>query len=309
MTYHLTQWEAVEIFCKIISKYEDIPLDDFQENNLLIATLTKYEKLSLSTEFSKRCFEPMAKKEGSTVYYPKALYDLTHNIRYSEPFTPSASLLILLLKYIGESNTLTTFNLLKEWVPNDKQRTFENTVWHLYYYEEYTEFANGHCVSGVSRAIVRLLPFGKLQIDNIDVSHGEPGNDEQYRGKFSIYGGKKGNYLLLEARMGSAAEKDLHVLVYIGVGELKQGDIALGEYHNVNDSIYSGTAIIEKMGGSASLESQFFRYGDTQIDALFWQYFTDKRQNRIRVKSGINNKKALQKWMKSKQDVTKKAAS
>ncbi len=80
----------------------------------------------------------------------------------------------------------------------------------------------------------------------------------------------------------------------------QNGEIALGQYHNVDDTIYSGTVILEKSKQRGFMKPRFFQKGDPQINESLWEYFEDKHKNRIRVKKGIKSIKELQSWMNAK---------
>jgi hypothetical protein len=300
--YQLTQWEAIELFCKIVSKYEGIDIEKFRRNDQLVLSLVKYSSDRLSIEFAKTNLQPIAQMVGQDNYYPKALYDLSQEIRFSEPVVRSASRLLLLLKYIEEEYTLMQYQPLGSlWNPNDKQRMFEDSTWALYYYEEYLDSSIKKIQTGVTRAIVKLLPFAKLIIKDIDASKGEPGKEEEFKGKYSIYGGSVGQHLLLEGRLGDAQEKNLHILLYIGTGRFEVSEIALGQYHDVGQSIYSGTVIMEKIDPEAKdLVPKFFKKDDVGVEPVIWDYFRDKYQNRLRTKIGITRKESLQHWIDSK---------
>ncbi|NID13501.1 hypothetical protein [Fibrivirga algicola] len=313
--YLLSQWKAIELFCKVVCKYEilqkeggnnsglnkqtSLKVSDFQNNNLLLQTLRKYESPNYYRPFGDIYMKQIAEKEGISRHYPKALYDLSLEIRFSEPVVRTLDELLLLLIFIGERSSLTNFTALEEWRPSDRQRKFENSRWWLYYYEQYVDPENQTEVVGLTRAVVHLKPFAELVINNIDASEGLPGKLGTYNGQYSIYG-RTGKHLLLQGRLGNDQARDLHILLHIGDEEFDAGEIALGQFHNVNDTIYSGTIILEKVSQRGSLRPAFFEAGDSQIDSVYWDFFKEKHKNRIRVKSDMKSKGKLRVWIDKK---------
>ncbi len=314
--YLLTQWQAIELFCKVVCKYENlkdqdsfekkqppnnpIKIEDFRSNDFLLQTLRRYENPAHFRDFGEIYMKKIAEKAGISRYYPKTLYELSREIRYSIPIVRTIDEISLLLIFIDENPRRIPYRVLEAWSPSDKQRMFEGTRWWLYHYEEYIDPFTSKPQPGISRAIVSMKEFAKLTIDNIDASGGEPGRKEKYKGQYSIYKGSKGEYLLLECWLADSHEKDLHILIYIGNDELKSGEIALGQYHNVNNTIYSGTVIMEKVRQQGSLKPAFFKNRDKSVPTVYWDFFEDKHKNRIRVKSGIKLKETLKTWIEEK---------
>lgn len=192
--YLLSQWEAIELFCKIVCKYENIrgyerteangevykPLEmgDFKSNDFLLQTLRRYENPVHFRDFGEIYMKRIADKEGMPRYYPKTLYDLSREIRSSVPIVRTIDELSLLLVFIGENPRKIPYRPLEAWYPSDKQRTFENTRWWLYHYEEYIDPVKNKPQAGISRAVVNLKEFAKLTIENLDSSGGEPGREK-----------------------------------------------------------------------------------------------------------------------------------
>lgn len=310
--YLLSQWQAIELFCKVITKYENIlaeekklkivpiKMDDFSSNEFLLQMLRKYENPVYYRPFGEVYIRKIASLEGITRYYPKTLYELSHEIRFSIPIVKSMDELSLLLIFIGERNNFMEYKPLNMWIPSERLRRFENTRWWLYYFEDYFDPQTQSFQQGITRACVYFKSFAKLEIQDIDASKGEPGRLEKYTGQYSIHGGLKGVHLLLEGNMGVNLARDLHILLHIGDDELRPGEIAIGQFHNVQSSIYSGTVIMEKYSQRGSIKPEFFKFGDKRIDPVYWRFFYKENKNRIRSEAGIKSKESLNLWLDKK---------
>lgn len=118
--YLLHRWEAIELVCKAISKYEaekeaeeveakgakakykrEFTLEEFKDNSAIIDALRKYSSKDKCYEFTDKVFS------GSN---RQLLYSLVLWIKSSRPIVLSETELTALLKYIGERGTLDRYH-------------------------------------------------------------------------------------------------------------------------------------------------------------------------------------------------------
>ncbi|MCF2501717.1 hypothetical protein [Dyadobacter chenhuakuii] len=301
-TYLLNHWEAVEIFCEVILKYEKRPPNFFDKNSNLISVLRKYENESLSQAFAEEVLTPLINSEinqlrnkhGKMTKYPKLLYEMNRKIRRKEPVAITVDQLSILLKYVNKEKSLNLerYDSLNEWVPSDKVRILEKSRWYLYYYDE---FSNNNNISiGVVRALLHFQKFGRITIRNLDTTKSETEQLQVYEGHFDTYGDEE-KFILLELKLQKTYEKDLHILLYIGT---EKPGLALGQFHNVGKNIYSGTVMIEPCLKQGSDRPGFFdkNLNKKDIPEYVWKYFENKYLNHTSVPTNITSKESLNRW-------------
>lgn len=195
---------------------------------------------------------------------------------------------------IGEENKVPGQVLKDIWVPQPKAGRFVGRWW-LYFYEEINHSP------GIVRAVMTLKPFSKAIIDSLK---GDSGDKEFYTGKYHM-SGTDAKYMRMFLTLDTK-EKDLHMLFYIG-SDVPQ--LALGQYNDMDGAIYSGTAIIQKTEGAGYRSAAFFPFQErsSKIPDYIWQYFEDKRLNRLRVPSEITDVKKLKSWLDLQQKKRTKA--
>jgi len=312
--YLLHRWEAIELFCKSISKYEgdkeketetedrkdkykpEFTLEDFKNNSAIIHATRKYSNKKHCEEFTEKAFSNTNKQ---------LLYNLGLWIKAGRPVILSETELTDLLKYIGEKDTLDRYDNIMPVEFSTTQRALERTQWWLYNFDDY-EDESGNIIEGITRAVVYLNPFARVEIVNY-----KPGDKmiEVYKGKYNV---EENKYLRLELTIRRTFGKDLTILGYIGENEPKEIDLILGQYHNIDqEHIYSGTVLLQRIATpvEGELAPKFFNKDDPEeaklIDARIWAYFKNKSQNRIRVKPGIVTMDRFSVWL-NKQDKKRK---
>jgi hypothetical protein len=310
----LLQWEAIELFCRVVCKYENLQgrgnsskskegyrqleLEDFKNNTFLMQTLRKYENTTHSKRFSDIYLRPIAEQQGNSRYYPKTLYDLSREIRYSIPIVRSMDELLLLHSFIDDIKPI-PYRAIESWYPDNKLRTFENTRWWIYYYQEFIDTNTGETQWGITRAALHLKEFTKLTIENIIVSNGESYQEVKYSGHFSIDKNLSSDYLILESSSLYNQGENINMIINIGNNEYEAGEIALGQYYSINNTINTGVVILERISQRGSMKAAFFKNGDINVSKVLWNFFGNKN-NYINVSSGIRSKVALNRWLDTK---------
>ena len=237
-SYLLTQWQAVELFSRVVCEFDEkLHLKDFQRNVVLNDQLQKYSHEDLYPEITKKIFGTRVNTYKDIVAnHPKSFYELGRKIRQNVSIIISDEEVNAYLQYIDMQEMKADYELHAAWIPSNTQRDWENANLYLYYHhqERDDDDINATKFSGVATAILKLSKFGKAEIIGFKES-------ECYIGQFSAYG-KEEKHLLLEMKLKKNKKKDLHMLFYVGTGQVK---FALGQFHNIGRAIYSGTALIE----------------------------------------------------------------
>lgn len=296
----LDHWDAVELFCRIVSKYDSIPMADFQNNNVLMRKLKKYEGVKPSEDVSIKIFglKEVTQRSGKEVNvkqvprHPKAFYELGRMIRYSHPVVIDEDIFDQFSNFAKSKGYAPREKTLNEWRPSDKQRLLEGSRWWLYFYHQENEKDDVNkikAVPGIAKSILRLNTFGKAEVVGYKGS-------ECYTGKFSIYD-REEKFLLLEMNLKGSKQKDLHILFYIGTS--KQIDLALGQFHNLGRSIYSGTVMIEPIQTrNKKVEIPEFIKADKikELPDYVQSYFKEKKKNILRVPCTITSVSDFREW-------------
>lgn len=289
----IDHWDAVEIFCNVICKYDKKrKISDFQQNHILLEELNKYSKGLYPGKVSAKVFGKKTNKIGHpALKRPKSFYEFGRKIRNGIPITLDKDELEGYLKFIGASISQYSIKYFSEWLPSDKQRRFEGTTWLLYYFHQVHEDKRGQqpeSTAGIARAVLHIKPFGKAEIIGFEDS-------ECYEGVFQLYG-KEEKFIKFEMKLKGSKEKDLHLLIYIGTGMVR---LALGQFHNLGRAIYSGTIMMEHINKMDIEEDhpKFFGIGElNQLPSHVQKYFKDKKQNVLRVPTKLTSVADFEKW-------------
>lgn len=146
--------------------------------------------------------------------------------------------------------------------------------------------------------------FGRVSIDSYSTHYNQP---ECYHGNYQFYGSSA--YLTFDLKTESN-EKLLRMEIAIGKNS-KLVELALGQYHNIDGAIYSGTVIMLPMKDKFKdkFSPAFIPVQEvdqhSEIPKYVWQYLENKHLNRIRVKFDIFSPTKLITWMKEKRDSRK----
>lgn len=309
--------EALNLYCLLMCKYqtaEGIMFTDEKAPN-------KPEKQIVSRKWSMKDLTDFTLLEeileaSSYIHYVEAvstkmfgasnkklLYELGLKIRNKQPVSLSEYQMNLIKKYLADSKLIIRTENVVDFELTEKQKVYQNTEWVVYFYDEIKSVKEDIvCLStGITRALVRLGMFGKVEIDSYSTYYDQP---ECYHGNYHFYGSSA--YLTFDLRTESN-EKLLRMELAIGKNS-KLVELALGQYHNIDGAIYSGTVIMLPLKGGAREEfSPAFipaieASNHPEIPNFVWQYLEEKNLNRIRVKFDIFSSSRLITWMKEKRN-------
>jgi antitoxin component of RelBE/YafQ-DinJ toxin-antitoxin module len=225
--YLLDQWDAIELFCRVVSKHQNIPLEKFEDNDFLLETLKDYgrgehhELLSkkISEEYRKKIREEAKeirirqsgkREEKSRIPdMVRMIYDLSNKIRKSEPVVFESYHLEACKHYINNTEFSNKYRAkLKAFDPSPRLRKFENTKWRLYFYDGYKDhkITPAKLIQGVSVGIVSFNMFGNVTYERFKTGLSEM---RMYVGTYRIYG--EDNYLALKLKL-EGIQRDLRLL-------------------------------------------------------------------------------------------------
>ncbi len=296
--YSLSQWEAIEIYCRMVAKLEGLSEKVFQDNTAIEEALSRYNTPQKSKAFIEAAEAQIAETDANVPHifggqHLGLMYELSRNIKHGYAVILSTKDLGHISKYLNFTKADSEFvnimpqeyRAVKGFSPNNKQRKFENTRWWLYYYEDY-----GGSIKriGVVRAILHLLPFGKAKITNIQFNDKLKPLKEVYTGGFEMYP-YNNEYMRLQLRLEKTGEKDLTLLVCVGLSTTAY--VILGQYFNLSQYLYSGTVLLERVNAPGGLKPKFFERSDQidykQINPVIWQLFEAETNNRISVTNTV----------------------
>lgn len=303
---HLDQWEAIELFIRLTDAYKKTNPKSLKPRKSISGPLSYSDLTSTLAEFeSKDICEAVAlqifkykKDGGKRDKGASEFYNLSRHIRLKEPHCMSLQAFNRCKNYIEdhlENASIFDPKILEMWTPSKKLLKYFGTNWWIYTYEEIEN------QPGIVRGLMSINDFNRVSIINLNVETGLP---ETYVGRAKIF---QTEYLVFDLKTAESNEKNLQIKLFIGSS---QGDnlisLGLGEYHNIHDRIYSGTIMIERVSGIniEEFESHFFKQSEktktNPVPTHAWKYFSDKRQNRIRIPHGITNVDQFNKWHKRK---------
>jgi len=296
--YLFSQSEAVELFCRILIKYEkELTQTSFNDLKVLNKYLDQAERVSYCEKINSAIIKFTEEKD----FGGKVFYELSRNIRYEEVFTASGSTIDVLEKYLADPHYYIPRTEIKKWTPSVKKMNYEGTKWAIYAFDELVKIEENNNLSitpVVNRGLLLFKPFGKVEITSYNIKTQAL---EKYSGEFHLYG--DGRYFLFDLKTDDAAEKNLKLEFFIGSDNVVS--IALGQYHNIDGAIYSGTVIIvNETSNSKEIPIGCYNSAVEEekilISDYIWEYFSDKRFNNLRVPGKINTIPELAAWLKSK---------
>lgn len=278
----IQHWDAVELFCLIISKIEGKRIEHYHNYEILQKALDYYS----NTEIAQ-------KASISSLKTTNTLSGLVRRIRTKEPVVLTKSEYNTISNYIGQENPVALQELNITWTPKNKASLFLGRWW-LYSYDE----LNGE--AGIVRSVIYFKPFNKAVVDSL---RNNIGSKQRYVGKYHMYG-SDATYMIIAMRTEETIEKDLHMLFYIGA---EVPTLSIGQYHNVDGTIFSGTAVIQRSTGRGHTIPKFFPFKDKSADqdtipSYIWEYFKEKCLNILRVPASITNEEKFIKWLKMKRN-------
>ncbi len=310
----LTHWEAVELFCRIMKRYDEQKVESSKSHEGAVTRPAKrakktekifnYRSEQVLKDYLEKASHDSFKKEVSDKisdkYSSKIFFPLSMAVRSREPYMPSDDHLTKIFEYLGDPAfklSEQNYRRTETWKPDKKKEYFENTVWRLYTFDEDTLTDENHSlkIPVLNQAILKFNSFSKIEVKVLTA-----GQIENYVGEFHMFGNL--SYLILKLRT-IVGQKYLRFEFYVGQDQLVPL-LAMGQYHNIADTIYSGTAIIVKETKHLNLKPAIFNKAkdEAKIPDYIWQYFETKSLNRLRTPAKINRPQELSAWLIAKRN-------
>lgn len=313
MAYFLETWDAVEMFCRIISKKHNTPIEAFQSNEVIFYWLHEYSGKKKSEALSKEITDNYKNIERSSINhrsgernqeYLRFVYELGKAIRTSrsvdvEPYPYAA-----VMHYINdETYKKRKRRILKPFSPSDKQRSYEGKKFWIYWFDDLVVTDEGKSVShnGISRGLLELLPFGRVELSRY-VTWAK-GSKRIYSGIFQLMGNE--NYLAIKMKLKESSERDLRMLVYIGSSEF---EIALGMAANVHEVMWARKILIEPIIDFPNVnlaEPEFYSksLGNSKNEIIpdyVWKFFERKEKSKLLISKRITSIEGFWEWQNLK---------
>lgn len=305
----LAKWSAVELLCHIFSKEEGILFKEFErDNEKFLETLKVYQSAKYSDAVGMKIYRSHI-KDGkiSRTTAEKSLYNIVTKFLRNEPVVVTAEELNGFHDFIIDKSVVPSLIKIKlsELVLSNNQRLFENTRWWVFMYNDYIETKGNKDTqySGVTRAVLKLNSFAKVSFNTL-----EPGSNlkEEYIGTYSMYDdiGDNNKFLLIKMKSAKGGHKDLQIKIYVGAVDPDKIEIALGQFHNYNRSVYSCAIMVEPISNEndENVYPDFFCKSQkipdpSLIQDHIWRYFQNKNKCVLGVPSTeIVSLYALKNW-------------
>lgn len=335
--------DATELLCRVVCKYNSsLDKNDskriFKKDvtiNSLKNSFKDYIDLIDALSSETKCDEiakVIFKAHKANAHGSKSIYNLSKCVRSKEAFTYGSNVINMLTEYINakldkeDKLYIPKCTPAETWAPDKKTNLYEDTIWNLFYWDERVKSQEDSTKEqGIVNAYLVLKQFGKAEIYNWNV---DKDCQEFYTGYFHFF--QKGEYIILELQTGD--EKHLNMEIYLGSEGLVE--MALGQWHNINSTIYSGTLMITRMAekiednpfspffisqselektknakknkSESDLEKSLDEKDGVarELPSYVINYFKDKRLNSLRVKA-INKVNTLVLWISEKELLAK----
>ncbi len=323
----LDHWSAIELFCRIISVYKNIPINYF-DNDLIKDYLNQavkpvfYEDVQASinqkikdnnyTIVKKRRKKKKsnAPSEESTeigVLTTKPIYDISNQIRKGVPIVIESNVFKAFQFYINNYKiaTLPHFDFTTEIEKKTIQRHLEGTIWYIYYHDQFEALNNSNdeqVFHSIGRGIVRFEQFLNINIHSLDAQTKRP---VSHVGRYSTNIGEA----QLHARLKTTSGKhDLSIMLHLGA---EIPELAIGQYRNMHESdskIFSGDILLlrvkeEDIESNLLQPKLFLRDNSEDWEELddFIRIFLGSDRSEIVTPTGIRNIEALKTWLNKRE--------
>lgn len=299
------QWDALELFCRVISKYEDIDLKRFREDKFLKRYLLKYSSLApcdvlitrIWAEYrekyplDKSGLSSTVKKAKEREFNKRALHEFFYNIRESIPNSLDERIYDSVIEYIDDKEYADFPREESEaFNPSNQQRLFEDTKWIIYYFETDSKLG-----AGVAAASLELRPFAKAEIviQPLDMSE-----KRIYRGSYYIQDDDE--FLRLKLRLKKRDTRDLQIIIHLGTDD--NFELAIGISRNVVDVFWAEIVLIEQIKKSDKFYPGFFPRSEMNeaIPQYVWKLFENPSSSYIELKTHILTRSKLEKWLENR---------
>ncbi|MEA5402105.1 hypothetical protein VB776_04210 [Arcicella sp. DC2W] len=258
--------EAVDMFIKLIAKYENKAKQDVEIN--IISYLNKYRRANRSAEVAKQTLMPIADEFANQNYYPSFLSDLVKEIETGVPMVRTTYRVFLMLEYIGESSHLKRYMLGSQ--SDVKSDLLVGSYWYMYSHEYYFSKTPEQKVMFITRDMVFFNQFSYATVLATKNHGGETVGMQHYSGHYYT---KNNRYLFLDLHISETREKDLRVIIDIGTGNSNIGEVFTGYYMNASNNLYFGPILFERIPAQEKLFARSFEEHDSSLNRSVWEYF------------------------------------
>lgn len=313
---HIPHYDCIELYCRVIAKVEGYKsLDVFKEYDFLQRVISDSENGqyidalndAIRSELSK--IKAEAQQNKKIVKYSKIsenlIYELGRSARTRLPFKISNSDLQALLLFLDCKDYKPHISEPVTGIPLNRETMLIDTKWMLYHFEEQQQDSTGEILNEpcILRARLQFDLFNRVVIHSPSTKLLKP---EEYIGRYEVYNDQ---FLLMQLVTKATNSKRLRIEIMIGKND-NGADLLVGQFHNLDDSIYSGTLLlVREPEGSCVIPklvpiSEKNATGD--IPEYVWKYFRNKRMNQLRSPKEIFHSARLATWMLSKEKANQK---
>lgn len=289
----LADWDAIELFSRMVSTFESRDISDFYNNHVIINSLEKYKK---KENYLKVSFRIFGGQNETFPNKPKSIYDFVRLLSHSLPVTLPKDVFDHICEFIGDKQFAakrirTSANIHL----SNKQRKMEGSKWWIYFLDERSQIINNKSVQhiGISKGVLELENFGKAIFTRL--KH----NDKEtrvYTGLFRTF--RNEEYIGIKMKMEPGQERDLRIMFYIGSDNTIS--LAVGLATNLSSSDYTKAIMIEPITGRKNpLKEIGFSYlekGSFQVPDHVKLFFSSSTNKISKVPKTITSVEKFYSW-------------
>lgn len=285
---HYSHLESVKLLYYIITKYLDSKNGEKDKNYYGVVNLEFFsDSLNVINLVQHIKNDGKWKNITQAIWTPrsnaKPIHTLARTIEQGLPYVISNTHNSRILEFLERQKLdIGTEHFL--WKHLDKQDVYKNTSWLLYYIDE--RKTSRHQRSLV-KAVLELSSFSEATVKDFRITLDQC---EIYNGHFEIFGAPT-TFLSINAKLGKSREKDLSLIFNMGVGNVS---FAIGQYRDLERSIYSGMAVIKKITDNKKHEPCSYSFDKDRpedIPDFIWEYFKNKSLIIFEVPEAIHSEK------------------
>lgn len=302
----LDHWSSIELFCRIIDKYETTlnsksNLDFSKKSELIDHFIDECKNKDYQQKIADEINKVRNNNYKLKFIEARRIYDLSNDINKGREYYIHKKELATIEKYI-EGEKIRIQEITPFWRDKTKQVKFDNSRWYLYYYEDYeTIDGNGskEIVRTVIRSAVYIKSFSRIKMDSLWASTND---SRELNGTISTFGEKE-SYLLISLKT-IEQEDEAYYQFHIGNKEnIKQ--LAIGQYHNAGPEkqlIFSGVAILDSyntLHQKGPISPKIFRQDSEEWKKLpiYVQIYLKDRRSEIGMPTDIDDSNKLMVWL------------
>jgi hypothetical protein len=207
MEVELPKWVAVELACRIISRFDKrTSFNEFKNTKKLVRLLERYKSFDTSHAIAAQVFKKVTSlKLHEKTPYLRAFYFLNLHIRTGRQVIMPKDVFYGFVKYIGKSRFGgETIRYIEEFSPINKQRSFEGTGFIVYHRDCATKFmGKNQPVIGLSMGTFKFF-FSTVEFKYIE---GSPFNIKKSLGTYEVT--EIGENLVLQIQIIKNEENEL----------------------------------------------------------------------------------------------------